>query len=75
MVTICCKNSDKGVTFMPNADGMGRIMAVATQDGEYWFSLGWYKTEAGAKRAAAKQMAAHNYEFDAVQLADLKING
>lgn len=50
---------------MMDADTMGRILAVATQDGEYWFTLGWYKTEAGAVRSARKQLAALGYTLNA----------
>ena len=44
------------------------------QDGEYWFSIGHgYKTLAGAKRAAKKEMAAHGYTFNENELAALAL--
>lgn len=63
--TYNCKNSDKAVTFMFDADGQGRILAIATQEGEYWFSVGWYKTEANAIRASRKQLSALGYTLNA----------
>lgn len=65
MSTIYCKDSSKSVEFMENADGQGRILAIACEDGEYWFTLGWYKTEAGAVRSARKQLAALGYTLNA----------
>lgn len=50
---------------MMNADGQGRILVCAQQDNEYWFTIGWYKTEAGAIRGARKQLAALGYELNA----------
>ena len=47
------------------ADASGRILAAAMQEGEYWFTIGWYKTEAGAIRGARKQLAALGYELNA----------
>ena len=70
---ITCTSSDKAVTFMPNADGFGGILAIASQDGEYWFTLGWYKTTAGAKRAAVKQLGALGYRFNENELKALVI--
>lgn len=64
MKTLKCKNANKAVALMMNADGFGRILAIATEAGEYWFTVGWYKTEAGARRQAAKQMAALGYTLD-----------
>ena len=64
MKTINCKNSNKAVDLMYNADGFGRILAIASEGGEYWFTIGWYKTEAGARRQAAKQMAALGYTLN-----------
>lgn len=46
-----------------NADGFGGILTMALQDGEYWFTVGWYKTIANAKRGAAKQLARLGYTF------------
>lgn len=65
MKTIFCTDTRKAVEMMMDADTMGRILAVATQDGEYWFTLGWYKTEAGAVRSARKQLAALGYTLNA----------
>ena len=62
---ITCKNSDKAVEFMMNADGFGGILAIATQDKEYWFTVGWYKTEKGAIRSAKKQLSRLGYELNA----------
>lgn len=64
-MTIKCKNSDKSVSFMMNADGFGGILVIAQEDGEYWFTVGWYKTEKGAIRSAKKQMANFGYELNA----------
>lgn len=50
---------------MMNADGFNGILAVATQENEYWFTVGWYKTEKGAVRSAKKQLARLGYELDA----------
>ena len=64
-MTITCKNSDKSVRFHENADGFGGILAIAQQDGEFWFTVGWYKTEKGAIRSAKKQLANLGYELNA----------
>ena len=64
-MTISCKNSNKAVNFMMNADGFGGILAIATEEGEYWFTVGWYKTEKGAIRSAKKQLANLGYELNA----------
>lgn len=62
MKHINCNNSNsKSVVFFDND---GSIIAMAEQDGEYWFSIGYFKTLAGAKRSAIKQMAALGYTFD-----------
>lgn len=50
---------------MINADGFGGILAIAQQDGEFWFTVGWYKTEKGAIRSAKKQLANLGYELNA----------
>lgn len=59
------KNSDKALELMENADGFGGILAIATQENEYWFTVGWYKTEKGAIRSAKKQLARLGYELNA----------
>ena len=50
---------------MINADGFGGILAVAKQENEYWFTIGWFKTEKGAIRSAKKQLARLGYELNA----------
>lgn len=60
-----CKNSTKSIDLHHDADTVGRILAVACQDGEYWFTIGWYKTETGALRSAKKQLARLGYELNA----------
>lgn len=62
---IICKNSNKAVELMMNADGFGGILAIATQENEYWFTVGWYKTENGAIRSAKKQLSRLGYELNA----------
>lgn len=49
------------IEMIENADGFGGILTMALQDGEYWFTVGWYKTIANAKRGAAKQLARLGY--------------
>lgn len=51
------------IEMIENADGFGGILTMALQDGEYWFTVGWYKTIANAKRGAAKQLARLGYTF------------
>ena len=63
MAHIKCNNStSKSVTFFKN--GEISIIVVAEQDGEYWFTIGHFKTLAGAKRSTIKQMARLGYTFD-----------
>lgn len=64
-MTIACKNSNKSIYMMMNADGQGRILVVAQQEDEYWFTVGWYKSEKTAIRGARKQLAALGYELNA----------
>ena len=72
MVTIKCENSNKSVSFFPN--GGLSILVFAMQDGEYWFSIGnGYKTVAGAKRAAKKEMAKFGYRMNEKELERLVI--
>ncbi len=61
----CSNDSRISVDKMLNADGCGGILAVACIDGEYWFTLGWYKTQAGAIRSAKRQLASHGYTLNA----------
>lgn len=71
MKQINCNNStSKSVIFFDND---GSILAMAQQDGEYWFSIGYFKTLAGAKRSATKQMAALGYTFNADQMKALAL--
>lgn len=60
-----CTDSRISVTLMFNADGFDGILAVAEIDGEYWFSVGRFKTEAGAIRSAKKQLARLGYTLNA----------
>lgn len=72
MAHIKCNNStSKSVTFFKN--GEISIIVVAEQDGEYWFTIGHFKTLAGAKRSAVKQMARHGYTFDEKQMKALAV--
>lgn len=64
MKTINCKNSTSK-TVQIFEDGQGRILAAAMQDGEYWFTIGWYKSEKTAIRASVKQLAKLGYELNA----------
>lgn len=43
------------------------------QDGEYWFTIGRYKTENGAKRAAIKALKKHGYLFNEQEVMNLKL--
>lgn len=65
MATILCTDTSKSVTLMFNADGFGGILAVANQDREYWFTIGWFKTEAGAIRSAKRKLARLGYTLNA----------
>ena len=73
MTTIKCNNSEnKAVTFFPNGDI--NILVMALQDNEYWFTIGkGYKTVAGAKRAAVKEMARLGYTFNAKEMEKLVV--
>ena len=75
MVAIKCNNSDsKAVSFFPNGGRADQIMVFATQDGEYWFSIGKsYKSAKSAKRAAVKAMLKHGYTFDTQEMESLTI--
>ena len=65
MKTLLCTDSRISVNMMLNADSFGGILAVACIDDEYWFTIGWFKTEAGAIRSARRQLAGHNYTLNA----------
>ena len=58
------KNSNKSVRIMEN--GMNAeygYIAAAMQDGEYWFTVGHFKTLKGAIRSAEKQLARLGYSL------------
>ena len=75
MATIRCTNSEsKSVSFMFNGGNPNDIMVAAMQDGEYWFTIGWYKTEKGAKRAAIKSMKKHGYLLNESEVMNLKLS-
>ena len=67
---ICNNSSSKSVTFFDNHTN---IIAMAQQDGEYWFTIGYFKTLAGAKRSAVKQLAALGYTFNDKEMKALAI--
>lgn len=65
MISIKCNNSEsKSVTFFRNGGKDDCIIAMAKEHGEYWFTIGTYKSLKNAKRAAIKQMGVHGYTFD-----------
>lgn len=45
-----------------------QVMAVAKEDGEYWFTIGWYSNIKTAARYAAKKMEKMGYKFDPKEL-------
>lgn len=63
-MSIKIQNTNKAIEMMENADGFGGILTIVTQDGEYWFTVGWYKSIENAKRGAAKQLAKLGYTFN-----------
>ena len=65
MKKIFCTDIRISATLMFNANGDGGILVVAEVENEYWFTIGWFKTEAGAIRSARRQFAAHNYTLNA----------
>ena len=65
MKTLTCTDNRISVTMMFNADGADGILAVAQIEGEYWFTLGWFKTETGAVRSARRQLSSHGYTLNA----------
>ena len=62
-MSIKIENTNIAIEMIENADGFGGILTMATQYGEYWFTVGWYKSIANAKRGAAKQLARLGYTF------------
>lgn len=73
MKKIICNNSaSKSVNFFSNNNG-ANIHAFAEQDGEYWFTIGSFKTLAGAKRSTVKQMTRLGYTFDEKQMKALAV--
>ena len=65
MKKISCTDTRISATLMFDADGFGGILVIAEIENEYWFTIGWFKTEAGAIRSARRQFAAHNYTLNA----------
>ena len=57
-------NAHISVELMLNADGVGGILAIAVEDDEYWFTIGWYQTEKNALRAAGRRLADHGYTLN-----------
>ena len=49
---IKAQNSNKSVYFIPNGGNMSDIIAMAQQDGEYWYTIGHYKSAKSAKTFA-----------------------
>ena len=48
--------------------GGSQFHAVAKEDGEYWFTIGWYSSAKAAARYAAKKMEKMGYKFDPKEL-------
>lgn len=48
--------------------GGSQFHAVAKEDGEYWFTIGWYSSAKTAARYAAKKMEKMGYKFDPKEL-------
>ena len=48
-------------------------MVFACQEGEFWFTVGSYKTLKGAKRSAVRKMADHGYKVDMNALNNLSV--
>lgn len=71
MKEIKCTNSNKSVRFFRN--GPEDIMVFACQEGEFWFTVGSYKTLKGAKRSAVRKMSDHGYKVDMNALNKLSI--
>lgn len=74
MATIRCISSEhKSVSFMLNGGNPKDIMVTALQDGDFWYTIGWYTTEKGAKRAAIKSLKKHGYLFNEEEVMNLKL--
>ena len=48
-------------------------MVFAIEDGEYWFTIGEYETESGAKKGAIRTMKKYGYTFNDNEIKNLKI--
>ena len=48
--------------------GGAQFHAVAKEDREYWFTIGWYSSAKTAARYAAKKMEKMGYKFDPKEL-------
>ena len=48
--------------------GGAQFHAVAKENGEYWFTIGWYSSAKIAARYAAKKMSKMGYEFDPAEI-------
>lgn len=48
--------------------GGSQFHAVAKEDGEYWFTIGWYSSAKTAARYAAKKMKKMGYKLDPKEL-------
>jgi len=45
-------------------DNHGTWIAMAVQDGEYWFTVGTYRTLAMAQKKSVAALAKHGYEIE-----------
>ena len=63
------KTQSKMITVEIQVIGGGsQFHAVAKEDGEYWFTIGWYSSAKTAARYAAKKMEKMGYKFDPKEL-------
>ena len=60
MITACTADCQHGVDIM---DNHGTWIAMATQVGDYWFTIGTYKNLAMAKKKSIAALAKHGYEI------------
>lgn len=67
----CINSGSKSVRFFRN--GPEDIMVFACQDGELWFTVGSFRTVAGAKRSAVRKMADHGYKLNIEQLKGIEL--
>lgn len=51
-----------------------KISAVAYENGEYWFTIGYYKTLKNAKKAAVRRMLLSGLTFDPAELEAATVN-